>query len=148
MDIFHLLLKGDLMFQKYSLNHMIAMFVAAGFFFLIADSILEHLEILGQELLVYIPIAFSVLGFLISTIAAVLWKERVIRFLRMTLFVAFLISAAGLYFHIKEEDDEEITAEQFTHEQKEKDKPILAPLSFAGLAVIGLLGTSRKWKTE
>ena len=136
------------MFQKFSLNRLIVMFVAGGFFFLIADSILEHWDILGQELWAYIPIAFSVLGFLISTIAAVLWKERVIRFLRMTLFVAFLISAAGLYFHIKEEDKEEITIEQIEHEQKEKEKPLLAPLSFAGFAVIGLLGTSRKWKAE
>ena len=136
------------MFYKFSLNRMVVMFVAAGFFFLIADSILEHWNILGQELWAYIPIAFSVIGFLISTIAAVLWKERVIRFLRMTLFVAFLISSAGLYFHIKEEDDEEITVEQLEREQKEKDKPLLAPLSFAGLAVIGLLGTSRKWKAD
>jgi uncharacterized membrane protein len=136
------------MFYKFSLNRMVVMFVAAGFLFLIADSILEHWDILGQELWAYIPIAFSVIGFLISTIAAVLWKERVIRILRMTLFVAFLISSAGLYFHIKEEDDEEITVEQLEHEQKEKDKPLLAPLSFAGLAVIGLLGTSRKWVAD
>jgi hypothetical protein len=136
------------MFHKFSLNRMIVMFVATGFLFLIADSILEHWDILKQELWVYIPIAFSVLGLLTSTITAVLWKERVIRILRMTLFVAFLISSAGLYFHIKEEDDEEITVEQLEHEQKEKDKPLLAPLSFAGLAVIGLLGTSRKWVAD
>ena len=136
------------MFQKYSLNRLIVMFVATGFFFLIADSILEHWDILGQELWAYIPIAFSVFGFIISIIATARWKERVIRFLHITLFVAFIISGAGLYFHIKEEDKEEITTEQLEHEQKEKDKPILAPLSFAGLAMIGLLGTSRKWKAE
>ena len=136
------------MFQKFSLNRLIVMFVATGFFFLIADSILEHWDMLGRELWVYIPIAFSMFGFVISIIAAVKWKERVIRFLHITLFVAFIISAAGLYFHIKEEDDEEITTEQLEHEQKEKDKPILAPLSFAGLAMIGLLGTSRKWRAD
>jgi hypothetical protein len=136
------------MFQKFSLNRLIVMFVAAGFFFLIADSILEHWDILGRELWAYIPIVFSVLGFVISIIAAVQWKERVIRFLRITLFVAFIISVAGLYFHIKEEDDEGITTAQLEHEQKEKDKPILAPLSFAGLAMFGLLGTSRKWRAD
>jgi hypothetical protein len=136
------------MFQRFSLNRLIIVFVAGGFFFLIADSILEHWDILGQELWAYIPIAFSVLGFLISAIAVIVWKERVLRFLQITLFVAFIISAAGLYFHIIEEDDEEITTEQLNHEQKEKDKPILAPLSFAGLAAIGLLGTSKKWRTD
>ena len=133
------------MFQKYSLNRMIVVFVAAGFFFLTADSILEHWDILERELWAFIPIAFSVLGFVISIIAVVRWKERIIRFLHITLFVAFIISATGLYFHVKEEDDKEIKTEQIEHEQKEKDKPILAPLSFAGLAMIGLLGTSRKW---
>jgi hypothetical protein len=136
------------MFQKYSLNRLIIMFVAAGFLFLIADSILEHWDILGQELWAYIPIIFSVFGFIISIVTVLLWKERLINFLRIILFVAFTISAVGLYFHIKEEDKEEITTEQLKHEQKEKDKPILAPLSFAGLAAIGLLGTSRKWKAD
>jgi hypothetical protein len=135
-------------FQRFSLNRLIVVFVAGGFFFLIADSILEHWNILEQELWAYIPIVFSLLGFVISAIAVILWKERVIRFLQITLFVAFIISAAGLYFHIIEEDDEEITTEQLEHEQKEKDKPLLAPLSFGGLAMIGLLGTSRKWRTD
>jgi hypothetical protein len=34
------------------------------------------------------------------------------------------------------------------HEEKEKEKPLLAPLAFAGLAVVGLLGTARKWEAE
>jgi hypothetical protein len=136
------------MFQKFSLSRMIVMCVAAGFLFLIADSILEHWDILGRELWAYIPIAFSVLGFVISIIAVVKWKERVIRFLHITLFFAFIISAVGLYFHVKEEDDKETTTEQIEHEQKEKDKPMLAPLSFAGLAIIGLLGTSKKWRAD
>jgi hypothetical protein len=135
-------------FQRFSLNRLIIVFVAGGFFFLIADSILEHWGILGQELWAYIPIVFSLLGFVISAIAAVVWRERALRFLQITLFAAFIISAAGLYFHILEEDETTLSTEQIEHEQKEKEKPLLAPLSFAGLALIGLLGTSRKWRTD
>jgi hypothetical protein len=69
--------------------------------------------------------------------------------LHIFLYATILVACLGLYYHIVEEEDEdELTAEQREHEAKEKDKPLLAPLSFAGLGAVGLLGTSRKWPAE
>jgi hypothetical protein len=136
------------MLKSLSLNKLLVLFVAAGFLFLLVDSILEHLDILSQDLVAYTPIVFSVIGLAVSAIAAVKWSERWIRALHMFLFIAFVVSAAGLYFHLEEEEGEEMTVEKREHEEKEKDKPPLAPLSFAGLAMVGLLATSRKWHAE
>jgi hypothetical protein len=124
------------------------LFVSAGFLVLAADSIIEHVEILSQDIAAYIPIVFSVLGLVVSVAAFLRWSERWIRAPQVFLFAAFVVSAAGLYFHLEEEEGEEMTAEKREHEEKEKDKPPLAPLSFAGLAVVGLLATSRKWHAE
>jgi len=77
------------------------------------------------------------------------WKEKLIGWFQILLFASLIVAAAGLYFHLEEEEDEiNLTTGEQEHEEDEKDKPLLAPLSFAGLAVIGLLGTMRKWEAE
>jgi hypothetical protein len=93
-----------------------------------------------------IPIVFSALGFVVSALAVLQWRESRIRLLHLTLFAAFLVAGAGVYFHIGEDKDEEVTAQNA--KEKEKDKPLMAPLAFAGLAAFGLLGTSRKWPAD
>ena len=76
-------------------------------------------------------------------------KEKLIYWFQTLLFVSFIVSAAGLYFHIEEEENEiNLAEEEREHEENEGEKPLLAPLSFAGLAVVKLLGTMRKWKAE
>jgi len=136
------------MFRQYSLNRLLILFVTAGFLFLTVDAVLEHWKIFAQEIWAYVPVVFSAIGCIISAVTVVRWEKRLIRLMHATLVAAFIISAAGLYFHIAEEDITELTGAQLEHEQKEKEKPLLAPLSFAGLAAVGLLGTSRKWQAE
>jgi|GEM_PF-1669193 len=137
------------MFRKYSLNRLLALFTTAGFLFLMTDSIIEHWSAFSQEIMCFIPVVFSAIGLVVGILAVWQWKDRWVRRFHVLLLASFVVSAAGLYFHImEEEDDEQLTAEQREHEKDEKEKPLLAPLSFAGLAAFGLLGTSKKWQTE
>ncbi|MEO8230811.1 MAG: hypothetical protein ABI638_00900 [Ignavibacteriota bacterium] len=79
---------------------------------------------------------------ILGTLTVIKWKENLIHSFQIVLFIALVVSAAGLYFHLTEDDNEEkaeIKTEQMNKE--EDDKPILAPLAFGGLAVFGLLGT-------
>jgi hypothetical protein len=68
--------------------------------------------------------------------------------LNVFLLASFLVAAGGLYFHLAEEDEDEMTEEKMELEATEKEKPPLAPLAFGGLALVGLLGTARKWNAE
>jgi len=132
----------------YSLNRLLALFVTGGFVFLLADSLLEHWGVLREEPAAFIPVLFSAAGSLIGMVAVTKWDGRWIRILHITLLAAFLIAGTGLCFHIESEEDENGTPERRAHEQKEKEKPLLAPLAFGGLGALGLLGTARKWPGE
>ncbi len=137
------------MLNNFSLNRLLVLFTALGFAFLWIDTTLEHWDVLKDEVMAYIPFIFSVIGLLLGASAAIMWKEKLIRFFQIFLFVSFIVAGTGVYFHLEDEEDEiNLTVEEREHEANEKDKPIMAPLAFAGLAVVGLLGTKRKWEAE
>jgi hypothetical protein len=138
------------MMSKFSINRLIALFVASGFFFLAVDSTLEHWEIFKEEWFAFVPVLYSVLGMGVGVAAVVKWDESWIRKLHLYLTVSFVVGVAGLYFHSESlfENEDEMNAEEREHEEKEKPAPILAPLAFAGLGAVGMIGTSRKWPAE
>lgn len=136
------------MLKNYSINRLLTLIVGIGFAFLTIDSLLEHWDILTKEPMSFVPIVFSALGAIAGILTVIAWSEKWIRSFQKFLFVSFLVAVLGLYFHIKEEDDKDSNSQKTEQEQKEKDKPLLAPLAFAGIAVIGLVGTKRKWPAE
>lgn len=144
-----ILIKGVFMFKQYSLNRLLVLVTTIGFAFLLADNTIEHWSALEEEVMAFIPLVFSTLALVLGIVAVITWKEKLIRLFQILLFASFIVAGGGLYFHIAEEEDEiSLTAEEREHEESEKDKPLMAPLSFAALAVIGLLGTARKWEAE
>jgi hypothetical protein len=137
------------MFKKFSLNKLLVLFTALGFTFLFADTTIEHWDVFNDEIMAFIPVVFSFVGLVIGVITIIVWKDKTIRFFQIFLIVSFLVAGAGLYFHIEDEEDEiNLTVEQREHEENEKDKPLMAPLAFGGIAIVGLLGTARKWEAE
>ena len=141
------------MLRHYSLNRMVVLCVTAGFAFLLADTFLEHRDILSREAWGYIPVIFSALALVVGIVTVARWKDSVIRLMHFVLIASVAVGLVGTYFHLREEDDDEdkkpsATQQKGGDEEKEKEKSPLAPLSFAGLAAIGLLGTSRKWTAE
>ena len=137
------------MLKNYSLNRLLVLVTATGFAFLLADTTIEHWDLLAREPYAYIPVIFSALGLIFGTIAVLRWDQRWIRVLRIVLIASFVVAAAGFYLHVREEDDEKPTVQNVQQEpEKEKDKPLLAPFAFAGVAVVGLLGTAKRWRVE
>ena len=134
--------------KKLTLNRILIAVVIAGFVFLLADSALEHWDLLKKEPLPYIPVITSFFGIVISLMTFLLWKDRWIRLLQYFLFAVLFVGAMGVYFHIEDFDEDEKTEAVKEQKHEEKEKPLLAPLAFAGVAVVGLLGTARKWEAE
>jgi hypothetical protein len=97
----------------------------------------------------FIPPIFCFIGLVLGIIVVITWKEKLIRWFQILLLVSILVAAAGVILHVEPwEEETNLTAEEIEHEANEKEKPLLAPLSFGGIAVIGLLGTMRKWEAE
>jgi hypothetical protein len=137
------------MFKKYSLNRLLVLLTTIGFAFLLVDTTIEHWSTFEEEIMSFIPLVFTIVGLSLGILVVIMWKEKLIRWFQILLFASFIVAGAGLYFHIEEEENDiNLTSEEREHEENEKDKPLLAPLSFAGLAVVGLLGTARKWEAE
>ncbi|HUN65057.1 MAG TPA: hypothetical protein VMW43_03080 [Bacteroidota bacterium] len=139
--------------RQITLNRLLVAGSAAGFVFLLADTTIEHRDLFFREFWVLIPALFGIAGAVAGAVAYFRWDEKAIRFFNIVLIASCVVAAAGIYFHIGEDDDEDARPvaaqmEQKKEKEKEKDKPILAPLSFAGVAVVGLLGTLRKWEAE
>ena len=140
-----------------SLNRLIAFLVAGGFLFLLIETRIEHDEVLKKHLPAYVPMLFSAVGFVLALVTGFSWKERWIRVLHVYLFIVLLVGLGGIYFHNAErvfgEEDHETAAVQrigAEHEENEEEShtPLLAPLAFTGLGVVGLLGTYRRWRAE
>jgi hypothetical protein len=136
------------MLKNYSLNRMLVLVATAGFAFLLADNIIEHWSVFKEEVSSFIPVVFSAIGLIIGLVTVLKWKEKFIKVFQIVLLASIVVALAGMYFHIKEDDDEDQPKEQVVTPKEEKDKPVLAPLAYAGLAIVGLLGTSRKWHAE
>jgi len=137
------------MFKQYSLNRLLVLLTTFGFAFLLADTIIEHWSIFEQEIMAFIPPIFCFIGLVLGIIVVITWKEKLIRWFQILLLVSILVAAAGVILHVEPwEEETNLTAEEIEHEANEKEKPLLAPLSFGGIAVIGLLGTMRKWEAE
>ncbi|MBF8248844.1 MAG: hypothetical protein HW374_1644 [Bacteroidetes bacterium] len=142
---------------SFSINRFIAFLVAGGFFFLLIETRIEHDGVLGEKLAAYVPIAFSIIGFVVALLAALKWQEKYIRVLHLYLFFALAVGFGGMYFHNEDRlgEKEDTSSEMKDDDSKEGDKkaeektpPILAPFAFAGLGAVGLLGTYRRWKAE
>jgi hypothetical protein len=132
-----------------SLNRLLVLVSVTGFAFLLADTTIEHWEILLKEPAACIPALFCFIGLLTGGVAFMRWKEQLIKIFQMVLLASLLVGGLGVYFHLGDDDDAATTpVSPQLKNKKEKDKPILAPMSFAGVAVVGLLGTLRKWEAE
>lgn len=147
---------------SFSINRLIAFLVAGGFLFLLIETRIEHDEVLGEKLAAYVPLVFSAIGFVLALLAALKWQEKWIRILHVYLFFALAVGLGGIYFHnedrlqgkngvaseVKEESEESEENEKRKESEAEKTPPILAPIAFAGLGAVGLLGTYRRWNAE
>lgn len=138
------------MLKQFTLNRLLVLLMITGFGFLMIDTIIEHWKVFHEEWAAFIPVFFSAVALVLGVITFIRWNEKMIRILNWTLAVSVIVALLGIYFHFGDDEDED-TPRQATAQvtkEKEGEKPLLAPLSFAGVAIVGMLGTARKWSAE
>lgn len=118
--------------------------VSFGFLFLTMDSFFEH-YFTQKEMRPYqwIPIIFGIIAFPTSLAAVVRLNLVTSRILAIVCLVSTLVGGLGFYFHVMAIWRMIDTPFQwsFLFNGLRYGPPMLAPLSFAGLGVLGLVGT-------
>ncbi len=118
--------------------------VSFGFLFLTLDSFLEHYfsqwEIRPYQ---WIPIIFGVIAFPLSVAALVRPNHITSRILGSVCLVSMLVGAWGFYFHVNAIWRMIDTPFEWSYlyNALRYGPPMLAPLSFAGLGLLGLVAT-------
>jgi hypothetical protein len=170
---------------RWTINRIVALVLAAGFVFLLVETRLEHDHLMARKPLVFIPMAFSLLGFLVSLAAAVRWRPVVAKMLLIVSLLAVPVGLGGLWFHNEErieerggekqrpgepaqgggqvQSEQRVQAEQTPagaqaggerqriepeRRPRRRGPPMLAPVAFLGMGLLGTLVTLRRWPAD
>ncbi len=125
-------------------------FIAIAGLFLLIETVLEHREVFSEQLVAWVAVVGSVLGLIAGAVAFFKWNDSTVKSLRMVSGFLILVGLGGLYFHNAHrlgvgraggEREEKPEAE-------ERGAPPLAPVSFSGVGVLGLMASHPRWRDD
>jgi hypothetical protein len=129
--------------DRFPLARILIFILANGFMGLMMDIRVEHVDVVRERAVAWLPILFS--GFMaLSCVLSFIFWGKLTRRIMIPLFLASLVvGAMGFYFHnhgnIKKVIASLLNAWTDPNMEHSDAPPQLAPLAFAGLGVIGLL---------
>ena len=133
-----------------SLNQWLILGLASGYVTLVFDLRYEHNHALKHHSLAWTPIIYSAVMAVACVIALVKWDQAGRSLLLWLSGVGFIVAILGVWLH----NDGHILTGLHTllsvwagqRPDPTKDPPILAPLSFAGLSLLGMAACSNRFK--
>jgi hypothetical protein len=148
--------------KRITLNRLLCAFLASGLLFLLVEVWIEHYEKLREEPFTWIPLVAGLIGLPLCTVTAWRWSPALIRATQAFCLALLLVGVGGVFFHNEERfegveigltdrawaDGDDEGRGGIRGERGEKEPPPLAPFSFAGMGVLGLLATLRRWPAE
>ncbi len=135
--------------RSWSLNRLLVLILTAGFALLVVDLRSEHVDVVRRHWTAWIPIVYS--GVMVAVCAAGLaaWERSGRPMLLAAFASAFVVGGLGFWFH---NHGHLISAVITVLDawvlplHHEKGPPQLAPLSFAGLGLLGVLACLRRFQ--
>jgi hypothetical protein len=131
------------------LARVLILLLAGAFIGLMVDIRVEHVEVVRARTIAWLPIIYSAFMTLACLVAFIFWNKTTRRIMIALFFLAFIIGNMGFYFHnhgnIKKVMKTSINAwtdPEMTHSE---GPPQTAPLAFAGLGVIGILASLKRF---
>jgi lipid-A-disaccharide synthase-like uncharacterized protein len=137
--------------DRWPLARVLILLLAGGFFNLMIDIRVEHVDVVRERAIAWVPIIYSGVMAIACLVAFMFWG-KVPRLVMPVLFsLALVVGGMGFYFHnhgdfikvIKTS----VTAWTDPNMEHSDAPPQLAPLAFAGLGVIGILASLKRFNS-
>ena len=142
---------------KWSLNRIIVLILLGGLATLLMDIRWEHRVELGRQWQTWIPLVYIGAMLAVGIISLYRWEGWGPKVLRVGFGLALIVGLLGVWFHGGKDlvgDFREIllawTIPLGTNggTQVSADPPVMAPLAFVGLGLIGLLACSKRFQSN
>jgi hypothetical protein len=158
----------------WTLNKLIVLLALGAFFMLMMELRFEHMDVLGDHWQAWVPIVFSGVMIVVGIWGLYFWERGGRKVLFWAFAVSIIVGLLGVWFHDKGKPWESVTVvaqawqtpivkhrrrQKETNQpaparpddakeggkKEEKPNPPLAPLSFSGMGLLGMLAC---WKKE
>jgi hypothetical protein len=138
--------------DRWPLPRVLIFLLANAFLGLMVDIRVEHVNVVHEHAVAWLPIIYSGLMAIACLLACIYWNKTT-RLLMLPLFsVAFIIGGIGFYFHnyghiapVIRTSIQAWTDPKMTHSDA---PPVLAPLAFTGLGALGFLAIVKRFNAE
>ena len=135
-------------FDRFPLARLLILILAGGFVGLMLDIRVEHVEVVRERSVAWLPIIFSGIMSVACVLAFVLWRKSVSMVMIPLFLLAMLVGALGFYFHnhgrVMQVARTSLAAWTDPNMNHSDSPPQFAPLAFAGLGVVGVLASLKR----
>ncbi|MDQ6789009.1 MAG: hypothetical protein M3033_19575 [Acidobacteriota bacterium] len=162
----------------WTLNKLIVLVLIAAFVFLLFEIRMEHQDVLGEFKIAWIPILYSGLMIIAGFAALFFWNRGGRQILFCAFAAALIVGAVGFWQHNEQnfgrrisfiftvwgdstskkqssgKDESSAAGNQDQQPNGSREikvpviPPILAPLTFAGLGILGMFACARRFQRE
>ena len=137
--------------RTWTLNKVTVLVLIGGFAMLVVDLRAEHVDVVRHNWQAWIPIVYSGVMVLLGAAALAGWERGGRQVLQIAFAAAFIVGGLGFWFHNHGHLVSAVITvlSAWTQPLHHQDvPPPLAPLSFAGLGLLGMLACARRFQPQ
>lgn len=136
--------------SRWSLARVLMLLLAGAFVGLLSDIRVEHVDVVRETVLAWTPIVYSAVMALACLAAVIFWSKTSRLVMRVLFLLAFIVGGLGFYLHNRGHLVNVMTSAAnawFDPKMKHsRGPPQTAPLAFAGLGLLGVSATLRRFQ--
>jgi hypothetical protein len=136
---------------RWPLTRILMLLLAGAFGGLMMDIRVEHVDAVHEQSIAWLPIIYSACMAIACAAASIFWSKLSRRIMIALFLLAFVIGGLGFYFHndgkLIQVIRSSVNAWIDPSMAHSDGPPQLAPLSFAGLGMIGILASLKRFNS-
>jgi uncharacterized membrane protein len=137
--------------DRFSLSRALILLLAGAFLGLMMEIRVEHVEVVHDHAIAWLPIVYSACMALACLAAFVFWSKTARRIMSPLFLLAFVVGGWGFYLHndgnLKEVAKTSLGAWTDPNMDHPDGPPQLAPLAFAGIGAVGFLASLKRFNS-